>query len=83
MYPKILGRVEVLNGTDSFEQRKQEFLTKISADVGLHGAESLSNTDRFINMFQNEIENTLPPRYADICVDVQKLVGIIRSILNQ
>ena len=84
LYPNVtLHRVEAFNITDSFEQRKQEFLTTVSADVGLHGAESLYHTDKFIHKFKIEIENTPPARFADVNVYVQELVGIVNSILRQ
>ena len=84
LYPNItLHRLEALNITDSFEQRKEEFLTGISADVGLHGAELLYHTDRFIDKFKDEIENTPPARYANVNIDVQELGGVIKSISKQ
>ena len=84
LYPNVtLHRVEAFNITDSFEQRKQEFLTRISADVGLHDAESLYHTDKFIDNFMNEIKNTPPALFADVYVDVQELAGIVDSILKK
>ena len=84
LYPNVtLHRVEAFKITESFEQRKQEFLTRISAEVGLHSAESLYHTDKFIEKFKSEIHNTPPARFADVNVDVQELVGIVNSILRQ
>ena len=84
LYPNVtLHRVEAFSITDSFEHRKQEFLTRVSADVGLHSAESLYHTDKFIEKFKSEIKNTPPARYADVNVNVQELVGIVDSIPNE
>ena len=81
LYPNVtFHRLEALNITDSFEQRKQEFLTRISADVGLHGVDALDHTDKFIDKFKDEIQRTPPARFADVYVNVQELLGIVNSI---
>ena len=83
LYPNItLHRVESTNITDSFTQRKQEFLLRMSAELGLHSVESVDYTDRFIEKFQHEIENTPPARFADVNVDNEELVTLVMSIVK-
>ena len=57
-----------------------EFLTKVTADIGIHSVEVFDHTDKFIEKFQEEIENELPNRFADVYVDAKTVTEIVYEI---